>query len=462
MGVTVMLTLGAGLLSAQFGKRLGEAIQRRAEDVVIRKAENATEKTVDAATDPDSYKSDGNNGDENTDGSQAESDNQQPTSGSGNQQLVSNQQLASNQQSGAGGGNQQIAANNERASAQTNSGQSSAPAKLESYTQYDFVPGDQILFFEDFSQDDVGDFPDKWTTNKSGEVRTINIAPGKWYHPTETNAVTAYLKALKFPENFILEFDFIHHADEESDDIYKGYNLTIYNGDKELDDSLYPGDGGLRLEFYYNTWQAIGYTPGAVDSYKGASEKNTIGDGVNHVIMWVQKRRVRVYHQGAKVLDLPTVIPAETIFNRLCFQGWSDVTLPFISNIKITTAAPDVRSKLITEGKLISYGINFDSGKDVIKPESYGAVKSIADVLKENAGVRVRVVGHTDADGSAETNLDLSKRRATAVKNYLVKEFGIEGGRIETDGKGQTEPLAPNNTVEGKAKNRRVEFVKIN
>jgi len=73
----------------------------------------------------------------------------------------------------------------------------------------------------------------------------------------------------------------------------------------------------------------------------------------------------------------------------------------------------------------------------------------------------VRVIGHTDSDGNAASNLDLSKRRAAAVKASLSKDFGIDGSRIETDGKGQTEPLAPNNTSEGKAKNRRVEFIKI-
>jgi len=120
-----------------------------------------------------------------------------------------------------------------------------------------------------------------------------------------------------------------------------------------------------------------------------------------------------------------------------------------------------ISNKLLTEGKLISYGINFDSGKDIVKPASYGAAKAIADVLKENPNMRVRIIGHTDTDGNAANNLDLSKRRATAVKNYLVSEFKIEPSRIETNGKGQTEPLAPNNTEEGKAKNRRVEFVKI-
>ncbi len=99
--------------------------------------------------------------------------------------------------------------------------------------------------------------------------------------------------------------------------------------------------------------------------------------------------------------------------------------------------------------------------KDVIKPESYGTLKSIANVLSENQDVKVKIVGHTDSDGDDASNLDLSKRRAEAVKNALEKEFSIDGSRMQTDGKGETQPVDKNNTVTGKANNRRVEFIKL-
>jgi outer membrane protein OmpA-like peptidoglycan-associated protein len=70
-------------------------------------------------------------------------------------------------------------------------------------------------------------------------------------------------------------------------------------------------------------------------------------------------------------------------------------------------------------------------------------------------------VGHTDSDGDDAKNLDLSKRRAANVKNSLAKDFAIDASRIQTDGKGETEGVAPNTTSEGKAKNRRVEFIKL-
>jgi outer membrane protein OmpA-like peptidoglycan-associated protein len=183
---------------------------------------------------------------------------------------------------------------------------------------------------------------------------------------------------------------------------------------------------------------------------------------VNHVIVWVQNRRVRIYHQGAKVIDIPTNIYDGCTFSRLCFKLYRGASSSsYISNIKITNAAPDTRSKLLTEGKLVSYGIYFDVNKDVIKPESYGTLKEIATVLQENPDVRIKIVGHTDSDGADASNLDLSKRRGASVKNELVKTFGIEASRLESDGMGESQPVASNDTPSNKAMNRRVEFIKL-
>lgn len=127
----------------------------------------------------------------------------------------------------------------------------------------------------------------------------------------------------------------------------------------------------------------------------------------------------------------------------------------------MAVGAPDMRNKLITEGKLVTYGIYFDSGSDKIKPESAGTMKEIASVLKENPTIKIKIIGHTDSDGDEAKNLDLSKRRSLSVKGALSSEYGIEAMRIETDGKGETEPIAPNGTFEGKARKRRVELIKL-
>lgn len=332
--------------------------------------------------------------------------------------------------------------------------------KLTSITQYDFVPGDKILFFEDFSEDAIGDFPALWTTNGSGEVKTVSIAPGKWLHMNGKDAVYCYTKEINFPENFIVEFDIIPDKDFQF-----GTCLTLYQDNpersKEVNDDLYPGLRGLHISPNYEGWETKGYDSDK-DWLIGTGAKNPlVAEELNHVIVWIQKRRVRIYHQGQKVLDVPTNIYAETKLNKMLFSGWDRNSTPYVTNIKVTTASPDTRNKLITEGKLVTYGITFDVNKADIKSESFGTLKGIAGVLAENPDVNVKIVGHTDGDGDDAKNMDLSKRRAESVKNELVKNFGIDSSRLTTEGAGETKPIVANDTPVNKARNRRVEIIKL-
>ena len=226
--------------------------------------------------------------------------------------------------------------------------------------------------------------------------------------------------------------------------------------------SLFPGDNGIHFHMTDFNWSANSYQEGKDNMKEGESSTSpVIKDELNHVIIWVQKSRARIYFNGQKTLDLPTVVYQPVNYNHLRFSLWSTYSVPYVSNIRITTAGADTRSKLLTDGKLVSYGIYFDVNKDAVKPESYGALNDIAKVLKENPDVRVKIVGYTDSDGADAANLDLSKRRAAAVRNELAKTFGIEASRLESDGKGETSPVAPNDTPSNKALNRRVEFIKL-
>ena len=166
---------------------------------------------------------------------------------------------------------------------------------------------------------------------------------------------------------------------------------------------------------------------------------------------------MRLYVDQEKLFDSPKAMKKNYKFNMIRFDDGT----PLVTNVRIATGLPDLRSKLITEGKLVSYGIFFDVNKDLVKAESYPTLKQIAAVLAENPTVRISIVGHTDSDGDDRANLDLSKRRALAVKDALVKDFQIDAARIDTDGKGETAPVAPNDSMTNKALNRRVEFVKL-
>lgn len=332
--------------------------------------------------------------------------------------------------------------------------------KFVANTQYDFVPGDKVILFDDFSQDAVGDFPALWTGNSAGEINTINLAPGNWFNLNSTDGNYFYLNDINFPKNFIIEFDIVPKT--KGGRIAAGLLLYGESKRKEMDNNPLPGNGGIMISIEKQNWNTWGYKTGESEKITGKSDVNpVIAEKVNHVIIWVQGRRVRIYHQQAKVLDIPTNLYADVKLSRLCFRlsrGASSGS--YISNLRITDAAPDMRSKLITEGKLISYGIYFDVNKDVVKSESYGTIKEIAKVLTDNPNVKIKIVGHTDSDGDDKSNLDLSKRRAASVKNVLVNEFSIDGARIETDGKGEIEPIVRNDSVVNKALNRRVEFIK--
>lgn len=335
------------------------------------------------------------------------------------------------------------------------SGQSS----LKAFSQYDFVPGDKVLLYEDFSQDAVGDFPALWTTNKSGEVNTLSIAPGNWLNLNATEGTWWFLKPMEFPKNFIVEFDVV----PKKGGARYAVAVAIYgeNSFKEMSDP-FGCKTGLVVNVAKTGWETQGLKAGQ-PKIAGESKINPVEEEkVNHVIIWVQNRRVRIYHKGEKVLDMPTNLYDDSKFTRFAFQLYRGASSSsYVTNIKITTASPDTRNKLLTDGKLVTYGIYFDVNKDVVKPESYGTLNDIAKILNEVPDVKVKIVGHTDSDGADDANLDLSKRRAAAVKNELVKTFNVNGDRLFTDGMGEKQPVAPNDTPSNKALNRRVEFIKM-
>jgi len=331
--------------------------------------------------------------------------------------------------------------------------------KFENYSKYDFIAGEQILFFDDFSDSQPGDFPSKWNTNASGEVVTTNLFTGKWFKMTGSGSFPID-DALKLTDNFTIEFEaIVFPKDEENSNFEFGFYLYDAENPKDLNEGgAVPGKAGIKMSFgsrsTYSAYDATGYT------ISGEKDEASMEKGKKYRLsFWVQKSRLRVYLDQVKVFDLPKVFNSSFMCNMMRFELWENGT-PMISNFRVAVGLPDTRSKLITEGKLISYGILFDSGKDIVKPESYGALNDIAKVLKENPTVKIKIVGHTDSDGDDAKNLDLSKRRAANVKNSLVKDFGINADLIQTDGKGETQEVAPNTTSEGKAKNRRVEFLK--
>jgi outer membrane protein OmpA-like peptidoglycan-associated protein len=341
-----------------------------------------------------------------------------------------------------------------------------ATPKLESYSKYDFIPGEKVIFYEDFSQDAIGDFPALWNTNGSAEVVTTNLFPGQWMKFSTDEAIWTD-QLLNLPENYTIEMDIIPTNGEDNDNM-RGYVFRMIQSINlnSIDAGSVPGKAGFMYNVaYYGISSYRAYTNGSSDAdaldisgQKDGDMYKQFKDHKYHIAIWVQKSRLRLYMDEKKLFDLPKAFPfASAKMDRLRFEEGAAM----VSNIRIAVGNPDMRNKLLTEGKLVSYGIYFDVNKDVVKPESYGTLKTIAAVLTENPDVKIKIVGHTDSDGADAANLDLSKRRGAAVKDELVKSFAIDASRIETDGKGETVPIAPNDSPANKALNRRVEFIKL-
>jgi outer membrane protein OmpA-like peptidoglycan-associated protein len=352
-----------------------------------------------------------------------------------------------------------------------------ASPTIKSYSKFDFIPGEKVIYAEDFAPDAIGELPLTWNSSGKGEVMTIEGKTGKWVRGHENNTLLTGNKQ-PFGENYTVEFDIIYFFQPKvTGYLMPAINFTMFSsGTKDNTDNtflnnraeiamlqvaIHPSDQGAATVNSYQKHATVFHS----DRVETVNFMKRVNTPVHYSIQ-VQKSRFRLWQNEVKLFDVPRAIGTGDIYNQLAFHmegsNYKDDEVGYyLSNIKVSTGVPDTRHKLIEEGKFSTTGILFDFQSAVIRPESYGVIKEIGGVLKENPTVKVNIIGHTSNDGDAKANLELSKQRAAAVKGVLIKEYGIEEGRLQTDGKGGTQPVADNKTPEGKSQNRRVEFIKL-
>lgn len=352
-----------------------------------------------------------------------------------------------------------------------------AEDSLALYSKFDFIPGTEILYSNEFEQENLGEFPTGWNTTGSGEV--VQFGADKRYGvKLLQNAQFLTDNVKEFSSDFTLEFDLF--LDFTSNNAF----FPVVSFGIVASGSVKPADRSLLNSYYQGSYwltnlsaQLEGNSQLTLESFQNGSvffhsgEKpypkleNKLKQQV-HVSVQVQKERIRLWLDENKVLDLPKALPANTKWNQLMFavseSSYSDQEIGvYVSKIKIAKGVEDTRKKLLDEGKYSTNGILFDVNSAVIRPESYPILKEIAQAMLAKPETKFNIIGHTDSDGDEALNQKLSEQRAEAVKKALIERFKIDADRLNTAGKGETAPIAENSTREGKAKNRRVEFIKL-
>lgn len=340
-------------------------------------------------------------------------------------------------------------------------------------TSSDFKRGSVIMFQDDVTAEQVGEFPSKWDlfqgtveTKILGGVKAINLTDNAQIQPL-IKEQGAYL-----PEEFTIEYDFYYWPGGKvpgNEDIGLNDMKLILAVTK--DRSEYPHEGGDEGD-----WTAFVLTHGVHSSsehyyYFNGNKKGdftySFKKGWNHVALSFNKRAMKVYFNNKRVVNLPRVNQP----TWMCFQVPYDyINLTFIRNVVIAKGAvalydrnaQDVSAveKAIAEtGKFVTNNILFETGKATLKSESMTEIEKVAAYMKKNPRARFEVQGHTDNQGSDKINDPLSQQRAEAVVKALAN-LGVDDFNLKAVGKGSHEPVADNKTEAGRAKNRRVEFIK--
>jgi OmpA-OmpF porin, OOP family len=318
----------------------------------------------------------------------------------------------------------------------------------------DFVPGEKTAFYDDFSDMAEDEPPPHWKL-RDGRVE---LRTGDNLHQLTTVCpakLSLSSQGFTFPKNFTFETEVVLSDDEPG--------MDFYAWPKGVDGGMAP-TWHIHLESGQVSMEGPNGDPIASMSFRPHAVNRPI-----KLALWVQNGRARAYVDGERIGDVNQMFvpeksaPADhwTIRQR-CDRPGSGPQPAWIGirSVRVAESAPDFSATIASSGKYVTHGILFDTDSDHLKPESAPVLKAVAQGLEKNPNLKLEIDGFTDSTGDGAHNLDLSKRRADAVRSVLVSQFNVDGSRLTSSGFGPGKPVASNDTPDGRAQNRRVEFIK--
>ena len=313
------------------------------------------------------------------------------------------------------------------------------------WSKFDFVPGETVIFEDGPAiSEENGEFPSRWDLEDGNaeiaEVDGVNVI----VFP-HGGAIVPYLKNPKedyLPDVFTIEFDAYFDANNH-------HRFWIYLYDKKNQSR----SGSSPVITFYPASAHFEDSTGEYPNKLPAS-------GWRHFSVAFTKGKLKVYLNDTRLVNIPHVSlnPTGITFEN---DGYSaDKTFQYMKNFRIAKGGVKYYDRVVSDGKIIVNGIKFDINKASLKPESMGPINKIYQLMVKKPELNFSVEGHTDSDGNDANNLKLSKARGKAVMNKLIS-LGIDSSRLKYGGFGESKPIDNNSTPEGKANNRRVEFVKF-
>lgn len=323
------------------------------------------------------------------------------------------------------------------------------------WAKYDFVPGDEVIFEDSPGMDEEnGEFPSRWDLVK-GQIEIAKVdGENVMMFIGGQASIVPYLKNAKedyLPDVFTIEFDFHKPVGGNRISVY----LYDYKNQKQANSSMYSmymdiGSGTVSEKLS----NVSGDVPGI--DYTNSKDARWI-----HVSIAFTKGKLKVYIDDTRVINIPHYEGNPSGLTLQAYFADLNEDKPFyFKNIRIAKGGVKYYDRVLSDGKIIVNGIRFDVNKATIKPESMGPINEIYKLMAENPTVNFSVEGHTDSDGDEALNQTLSEQRAKAVMERLIS-MGISASRLKSTGWGESKPVGENETPEGKANNRRVEFVKF-
>jgi len=318
-----------------------------------------------------------------------------------------------------------------------------APAATNGQPQFsainmDFIPGEKVVFYDDFSDMAQGEPPPHWKlTGTPMELRTDG-GIRELYAKDTANLTSPSFAA---PKNFTFEVK------------WTGSGETIWNFNDKDDNAVLTAT--VRREADGATASLNVATPDG--GPLGNGEIKTQANRPVEFALWVQQGRVRAYLDGQRLVDTNQVnlgaldhLSADIARERP--NG--------ICSVRLAESAPDFATVISSNGRYVTHGIYFDNDGIRLRPESAPVIKLVAQGLQKNPNLKLEIDMHSDSIGDPKQSEDLSRRRAEALKSVLVTQFNIDAGRLMAAGFGGSKPVASNDTADGRAQNRRVEFVR--